>query len=476
MLKKRIESGLSLFEVAVFITIFSITLALSVNNSWILHNSNIQYAFAQRLNDYFERFKLYVLNSKDSFVDGVTEIPLLNLKKSGYLSRYDTAMIRDHQLRFYVKKELINGQYFFSPLVVATPSDKEVFFSSETIAIIENYLGDRGGKINVHSREVNGNWGAWLLKSNDWNMQFEPQQIIAFEPGIGNGYADGTDSFIEYGNPKINEVLLDYYNTGVSQQQILNIKNGNSPIADITWTPFFYEDTFNIKIKGNEGVTSYIITLYIKNKNGELLKTEKKTSTTGLFSIEPDKLSLATNTEEFIDVSLIPVSISGSGKRVDFVIHRQMPKLSSIYDIWDHVNINYVVSRNALDEADECLGGEKEVFAKNNHYYFTDISFEGKQPRRFLFKISLHFMNTKIVFLNGSSTDLNIQNKIYPKDISYTWLIPFNDLTSVCVIPLSENVRPVQAVLSVEGGNSFISFLQRIQSYSGDKVFVLLYV
>lgn len=109
-------------------------------------------------------------------------------------------------------------------MVVATPSDKEVFFSSETIAIIENYLGDREGKINVHSREVNGNWGAWLLKPNDWNMQFESQQIIAFEPGIGNVYADGTDSFIEYGNPKVNEVLLDYYNAGVSQQQIINIK------------------------------------------------------------------------------------------------------------------------------------------------------------------------------------------------------------------------------------------------------------
>lgn len=89
-----------------------------------------------------------------------------------------------------------------------------------------------------------------------------------------------------------------------------------------------------------------------------------------MFSIEPDKLGLATNTEEFIDVSLIPVSISGSGKRVDFVIHRQMPKLSSIYNIWDHVEINYAVSRKGLDEADECPSGGKEVFAKNNHYYF----------------------------------------------------------------------------------------------------------
>lgn len=128
MLKKRIESGLSLFEVAVFITIFSITLALSVNNSWILHNSNIQYAFAQRLNDYFERFKQYVLNNKDSFVDGVTEIPLLKLKKSGDLSRYDTAMIRNHQLRFYVKKELINGQYFFLPWLSLRHQIRRSFF------------------------------------------------------------------------------------------------------------------------------------------------------------------------------------------------------------------------------------------------------------------------------------------------------------------------------------------------------------
>ncbi|HBA8247543.1 TPA: hypothetical protein J1070_004547, partial [Escherichia coli] len=461
MLNNRAESGLSLFEVVIFITLFSVILAFSLDSSQRFAHDNKHYAFAQQIDFYFERLQQYARSGKANFIDGVNEVSLSDLIDSEFISKFDTGVIDDYKMRFFVKRERNGDLLFTSPLLVAFPLNGKSF-SPESVSAIENYLGKRGGKVDSFSGDVSGNWGAWYLKANDWDMHFDSRQIVAFASGFDDVFSlNVTSNTVDTTPPAINEIALSYFNVGKLQQATIKVVGENEIEKTFDWTPVFYEDRFNLTIDGSNNTLSYLVEIKIKNKNNQLIRTIKFVNTTGMISLEPNNLQVSNETEIIINVSLTPVSSSESGENISFVIHKRLPENLSINDIWDNFKLYFSADPGALKTAELCKSGGKKVPPDD----VQKIIFTSRN-KRLLFETSLSFMNVKFFFHEGMLPNIYNPNitSIYSNS-RLSWLIPTSPLPSFCAFP--ENAPPViNALLSI-GGINYDTTLHLAQSDFG---------
>ncbi|ECG5801084.1 hypothetical protein ACV2FQ_07415 [Salmonella enterica subsp. enterica serovar Poona] len=310
---KEDEKGFSLFELSVFLIVLSAIIAsfIQAQRVEILYGNN--FVIAQTIKKYTIALNRYLSDNSDVLADGVQDISLGTLIKSGVLGKDTTNTLGRNKVYFHARKVTSNNITSVSGLVTVKSST----ISDGAVSLIEGMLGRFGGRKDEVNMELKGNWGGWVLDLNEWPGANE-DTIFSYIPNADH-FVSSTDSQF----PIIDKLNLQVCESGSCFENVMNDD------YNITWSPLFTDDFFRIIPSGSSNITFYKVTInysgssYVVNTNSEI-------------DLNPGLFNKATDGD--ITVSIVPASSTLLGPEKKLIIHKVipfyvLPRLWSLVDI-----------------------------------------------------------------------------------------------------------------------------------------------
>lgn len=326
------SKGFTLFEVAVFLIIFSLALALYVQSQYIERYSDSASTLSMSLRAYTKDFKQYLIDHYEKLNDGVTEIPLSQLIQSGIIGSNATGLIGNYALGFYAKKQIINEKQVISGLVTMSTLGKTLPIPVAKSDYIEGLLAEFGGRRVKNTDIVNGNWGAWVLNLKEWNTA-EKAQIFSYIPDV-----------LDFSNRRQSAQVpskvrwLSFENCSFGQCTIseLPVNKMLSTSTPVEWKPFYNEDYLRIFISGDTDISYYLVTLTVKSSISMTTSTNIiATTSSGITLFAKDYNNIE---DEDISIAILPITSHGVGDEFCYNIHKTMPK-KIISNLWSSIDI-----------------------------------------------------------------------------------------------------------------------------------------
>ncbi|EFK6687088.1 hypothetical protein AT845_004578 [Escherichia coli] len=406
MKKNNFETGLTLFEVGLYLILFTFILVCVLHTKGGIHYFYSTLNFSDKMLQYTNGFKKFLIKKSPlDFNYGVTEIPLSKIFPAYYLQD-EGANLYDYSVKFYAIREKIKSGKTtdnISGLVVANPVDKKSSFSKTKVEAIEKLLLQYGGSVDTNI--VEGNFGGWVLDLNKLNFD-QPHQIVAYIPTI----------FPLSGRASTQVKTINYRICSLGKCEILPLQEE----SEISWAPLYFDDCLSFFFQKMEYVDYYII--LIKNKNDELIKTMAAKS---VFVLEPDDISNGA-----FHVTIKPVS-SMPGETlqgVEFELKKMLPN-PRLPDLWTSFDISVAIdgtsSNNFQSKTLQQINGK-----------ITEANFFSSQNKKLLYDIKLQFCNNDFIFYKNSTLDVNYINNTYAP-----WFHNKEDI-SVCVDPSAVKPYP----------------------------------
>ncbi|EAR7074368.1 hypothetical protein EW785_22385 [Salmonella enterica] len=409
--RKKRCTGFTLFEVAVFLIIFSLALGLYVQTQYTEHYTDSALTFSVKLKEFTVALKKYLNENQVQFNDGVNEIPVSKIIQSGQIGADSTGTISNYIVRFYAYKQLLNGRVSISGLVTATPKNHALPFKKAKADYIEGLLGQYGGRRVGNTNVVNGNWGLWVLDLNHWKSA-QTAQLFSYFPGS----LDLSRKITPAGKPKIYDLSFENCSFGRCETSDLPVNDQTSqPLME--WDPVYNEDYFRIMIKGDKNVIYYFITITVTS-NQTFTSTNYMLATTAggvtLFGKDYAKTGDAD-----ISVAIQPVSSHNFGDEFTYTLHKGMPKDNVlVYNLWKSIDIDIdSAPPGGLSLTETCRQDyptEKLVNTKDGK--LSRVDFVSRSTFTLAYNVVFSFFGNKFFFPKNGELSLSYvySDKYYP--------------------------------------------------------------
>ncbi|EGI16340.1 hypothetical protein ECIG_04733 [Escherichia coli M605] len=410
---KERYSGFILFEVAVFLMLFSISLGLYVQTQYIKNYTGSAFVFSVKIKEFTTAFQQYLDENYKSLDYGVSEIPISKIIKSGQIGAGTTGFIGDYVIKFYADRQILNGRDSISGLVTATAIPNKSPLNKSKINYIEGLLGPYGGQRVGDSDIVNGNWNLWVLNLKKWKLAQTAQLFSYFPDSL-----ELSQRLIPSPQPaKI--YSLSFENCSFSHCETSELPAGakNSQPSLMEWVPFYNEDYFRITIRGDENVDYYAITLTVASeRNINSMEYNSATTAGGITLLGKDYNNID---DAYITVSIRPVTSLKIGDPFIYTLHKRMPQTNELANkLWKSFDI--AIESDSPDDyssTERCRhihSTEKFVDSKNGKLSYVD--FIPKSPFSLAYDVVFSFFGNKFFFPKNGGLSLSYfySDRYYP--------------------------------------------------------------
>lgn len=410
---KGMYSGFTLFEVAVFLMLFSISLGLYVQTQYIKNYTDSAFAFSVKLKEFTTDFQLYLDENYKTLDYGINEIPISKIIKSGQIAAGTTGFIGDFVIKFYADRQILNGRDSISGLVTATAITNKLPLNKSKINYIEGLLGQYGGQRVGDTDIVNGNWNLWVLNLKKWKPAQAAQLFSYFPDSL-----ELSQRLILSPQPaKIYSLSFENCSFSYCETSDLPAGTKNSPSSLMEWAPFYNEDYFRITIHSDENVDYYAITLTVSSdRNINSMEYNLATTAGGITLFGKDYNNID---DAYITVSIRPVTPLKIGNPFIYTLHKRMPQTNELADkLWKSFDIAI-----ESDSPDNFLSTErcshiyptgKFVDSKNGKLSY--VNFIPKSPFSLAYDVVFSFFGNKFFFPKNGGLSLSYvySDRYYP--------------------------------------------------------------
>ncbi|WP_230042066.1 hypothetical protein [Escherichia coli] len=410
---KKIYSGFTLFEVAVFLMLFSVSLGLYIQTQYIKNYTDSAFVFSVKLKEFTTAFQLYLDENYESLDYGVNEIPISKIIQSGQISAGTTGFIDDYVIKFYADRQILNGRDSISGLVTATANTNKTALHKTKINYIEGLLGQYGGRRVGDTDIVNGNWNLWALNLKKWKSAQSAQVFSYFPDSL-----ELSQRLIPSHQPaKIYSLSFENCSFSHCETSELPASAKNSQPSLMEWMPFYNEDYFRIIIRGDENVDYYAITLsVVSDQTINSTKYDVATTAGGITLFGKDYNNID---DAYITVSIRPVTSLNIGDPFIYTLHKRMPQTNELANkLWKSFDI--AIDSNSPENSSPTEKCQKDYpglhFVNTNGGLLSRVDFTPKSSFTLAYDVIFSFFGNEFYFPKNGSLLLSYvySNNYYP--------------------------------------------------------------